>query len=157
MDIGSLTIARAAAAAGVGIETIRYYERRGLIDQPTQKRGAYRRYDERHVARIRFIKRAQELGFSLHDVGELLELRRNPARNRLAARAVAERKVEDIAARIRRLTAMQQALKQLVKACECSDRSHECPIIEALDDDSQPPDLERRPRTVTLGGSRVRI
>jgi Hg(II)-responsive transcriptional regulator len=153
----AMRIGEVARLADVNVQTLRYYERRGLLPSPARRPSGYREYSPDTVRVVRFIKRAQELGFSLHDVGELLELRRNPARNRLAARAVAERKVEDIAARIRRLTAMQQALKQLVKACECSDRSHECPIIEALDDDSQPPDLERRPRTVTLGGSRVRI
>ena len=70
----TLTIARAADAAAVGVETIRYYERRGLIPQPTQKIGAYRQYGSKHVARIRFIKRAQELGLTLEEVESLLEL-----------------------------------------------------------------------------------
>ena len=72
----SLTIAKAAEAAAVGVETVRYYERRGLIPQPTQKVGAYRRYDSKHVARIRFIKRAQELGFTLEEIAEATCARR---------------------------------------------------------------------------------
>ena len=64
-DDASLTIAGLAKAADVGVETVRYYERRGLVSQPTRKVGAYRRYDSNHVARIRFVKRAQELGFTL--------------------------------------------------------------------------------------------
>jgi MerR family transcriptional regulator, copper efflux regulator len=131
-----IRIGEVARRADVNVQTLRYYERRGLLPSPARRPSGYREYSPDTVRLVRFIKRAQELGFSLHDVGELLELRRNPGRNRLAVRAVAERKVADIAARIRRLTAMQKALEQLVTACECSEALNECPIIEALDDEA---------------------
>jgi DNA-binding transcriptional MerR regulator len=96
------------------------------------------------VALVRFIKRAQHLGFSLQDVGELLELRRNPSRSRVAVRAVAVRRVADIADRIRRLAAMQKALEQLVTACECAGVNRACLIIEALDEESPQQDTKGR-------------
>ena len=129
MDIGSLTIARAATAAGVGVETIRYYERRGLIDQPTQKRGAYRRYDERHVARIRFIKRAQELGFTLDEIETLLEL--EDGTDRASIQKIAAARLEEIRGRIADLKRMEKTLAHLLEHCR-SGKSGKCPIIEAL-------------------------
>jgi Hg(II)-responsive transcriptional regulator len=129
-----MRIGEVAERAGVNVQTLRYYERRGLLPSPTRRPSGYREYGPETVALIRFIKRAQHLGFTLQDVGELLELRENPSRNRVAVRAVAVRQVADIAARIRRLAAMQRALEQLVQACECGSTSA-CPIIEALDDE----------------------
>ncbi len=89
-----MTISRAAEQAGVGVETIRFYERRGLIDQPPQPLGGgYRVYDDALVGRVRFIRQAQELGFSLHEIGELLSLWADPAADcaDVRARAAAKR------------------------------------------------------------------
>ena len=133
-----MRIGEVAERAGVNIQTLRYYERRGLLPSPARRPSGYREYSPEMVALVRFIKRAQHLGFSLDDVGELLELRQNPSRSRVAVRAVAVRRVADIADRIRRLEAMQKALEQLVTACECAGASRDCPIIEALDESAQP-------------------
>src|SRR5688572_606082 len=98
-----MRIGEVAQHAGVNVQTLRYYERRGLLPSPTRRPSGYREYAPETVALVRFIKRAQHLGFTLQDVGELLELRENPSRNRVAVRAVAIRQAADIAARIRRL------------------------------------------------------
>ena len=132
-----MRIGEVADRAGVNVQTLRFYERRGLLPSPARRPSGYREYSPETVALVRFIKRAQHLGFSLDDISELLELRQNPRRNGLAVRKVALRRAADIAERIRRLTAMQKALDQLVHACVCAGASRACPIIEALDEDAQ--------------------
>src|ERR671925_17590 len=112
MRLDMMRIGEVAQRARVNAQTLRYYERRGLLPSPTRRPSGYREYTAETVALVRFIKRAQELGFSLRDAGELIGLRQNPSRSRGAVRAVAVRKVADIAGRIRRLTAMQRALEQ---------------------------------------------
>lgn len=128
----SFTIARAAEAAAVGVETVRYYERRGLIPQPTQKLGAYRRYGRTHVARIRFIKRAQELGFSLKDVASLLALQDGTARAEV--RRIAAARLAEIRQRIEDLERMERTLAELIERCRHGGRA-KCPIIEAIASD----------------------
>lgn len=151
-----MRIGEVAERAGVNVQTLRYYERRGLLPRPTRRPSGYREYSPEMVALVRFIKRAQHLGFSLQDVGELLELRQNPSRSRAAVRAVAVRRVADIADRIRRLAAMQKALEHLVMACECAGANRECPIIEALDEESpQQVASVRQPKSLT-GGRHVK-
>lgn len=148
-----MRIGEVAERAGVNVQTLRFYERRGLLPSPARRPSGYRQYSPDTVALVRFIKRAQQLGFSLDDVSELLALRQNPSRNGLAVRAVAKRRAADIADRIRRLSAMQKALDQLVSACECAGTSRSCPIIEALDDDS--PQKSANARQITsLNGAR---
>ena len=147
--LSMMRIGEVAERAGVNVQTLRYYERRALLPAPTRRPSGYREYSAETVQLVRFIKRAQELGFSLRDVGELIELRRSP--NRTVVRTVAARKVADIAARIRRLTAMQRALEELGRACECGDASRECPIIEALNDDA-PEQLFNVGRRKTISG-----
>lgn len=126
----SLTIARAAEAAKVGVETVRFYERRGLIAQPTQKIGAYRRYDRGHVARIRFIKRAQELGFTLEEIEELLTL--EDGTDRRSIRRIASARLEQIRARLKDLRRMERALAHLLHECEADQKTAHCPIISAI-------------------------
>jgi Cu(I)-responsive transcriptional regulator len=152
----AIRIGEVARRADVNVQTLRYYERRGLLPSPRRRPSGYREYSPETVRLVRFIKRAQQLGFSLQDAAELIALREHPARNRAAVRAVAMRKVADIADRIRRLAAMQKALEQLVKACECGSPS-ECPIIEALDDESPADVVEARQRKPVSRGSHVRI
>ena len=125
----SLTIARAADAAHVGVETIRYYERRGLVPQPTQKIGAFRRYDSKHVGRIRFIKRAQELGFTLEEVESLLEL--EDGTNRTKVQQIASARLQQIRERLRALRRMERTLSHLLEHCH-SGAAMRCPIIAAL-------------------------
>jgi MerR family mercuric resistance operon transcriptional regulator len=126
----SLTIAGVADAAGVGVETVRYYERRGLIEQPKQKVGAYRRYDSKHVARIRFIKRAQELGFTLEEIEGLLELQ--DGTDRRSIRSIATRRLEQIRTRIADLRRIEKALGHVLHECEARAGTPQCPIIDAM-------------------------
>jgi Hg(II)-responsive transcriptional regulator len=121
-----------AKEAGVGVDTLRYYERRGLIAEPARRPSGYREYPPSTAQLIRFIKRAQDLGFTLEDVEELLQMR--AARNGPKVRSLAERKLQDIEKKISRLRAMQEALTTLVAACACGQKSPNCSIIEALDD-----------------------
>jgi MerR family mercuric resistance operon transcriptional regulator len=126
----SLTIAAAAKAARVGVETVRYYERRGLIEQPKQKVGAYRRYNGRHVARIRFIKRAQELGFTLEEIQSLLALQ--DGTDRRSIRTIAASRLEQIRTRIADLRRIEKALGHLLHECEARVGTPSCPIIDTI-------------------------
>ena len=127
-----LTIGKLAAAAGVNVETVRYYERRGLIAQPASS-GAYRRYGAEHIERLAFIRRAQNMGFSLDEIVELMQL--NDMTDHLQARQLAEAKIATISERITHLQQMQHALQHLVKTCK---PGKPCPIIDmALDDPSE--------------------
>jgi Hg(II)-responsive transcriptional regulator len=126
-----------AAAADVNVQTLRYYERRGLLPEPARRGARYRDYDDGAIRRVRFIKRAQELGFSLDEIRELLELRERRG-SAADVRQVAVVKIADIDGRMRRLAAMRGALTTLVDACECKSAPRECPIIEALDDEPRP-------------------
>ena len=124
-----LTIAKAANAAAVGVETVRYYERRGLIPQPTQKVGAYRRYDRKHVARIRFIKRAQELGFTLDEIADLLTL--EDGTDRRSIQKIAAQRLEEVRSRIADLRRIERTLAHLLDHCKAG-ATVRCPIIDAI-------------------------
>ncbi len=124
-----LTIGKLAKAAGVGVETIRYYQQRGLLPVPAS-RGAYRYYPAALVQRIRFIKRAQELGFTLDEVAELMSL--ESGLDRHAIRQIAGQRLEEIRTRLADLQRMQQALSHLIAACEHTGKELPCPIIETL-------------------------
>jgi Hg(II)-responsive transcriptional regulator len=125
-------ISEAAQQAGVNRETIRYYERRGLLPSAPRRRSGYRELPADTVRRIRFIKRAQELGFSLDEVAELLQLRAAKPRNRTRVRAVAERRVEQIEQKIAELEALRTTLRSLIHQCH-EGTTLECPIIEAFE------------------------
>lgn len=127
-----MTIGRLAEQAGVGVETIRFYERKGLICQPTRKSKGYRAYSEDTVARVRFIKRSQVLGFTLHEIQELLDLRDDPAADREDVRERAAAKIEQVEAKIQDLERIKAALESLIKTCHGSGPAADCPIIRAL-------------------------
>src|SRR5438045_4201239 len=110
-----LTIGRLAKAAGVNVETIRYYQRRGLVDEPYKPLGGYRRYAPSAVSRVRFIKRAQQLGFTLEEVTNLLRL--EDGQSCRETRLLAEHKLTMIEERIADLTRMRRMLKGLIAAC----------------------------------------
>ncbi len=124
-------ISEAAQEAGVNVQTLRYYERRGLLARPQRRDSGYREFDTSAVQVVRFIKRAQELGFSLDEIEQLIKLRTSAARERPRVRSIAERKVADIDRKIEQLHAMRQALATLVDCCR-NGQTAECPIIEAL-------------------------
>ena len=122
-----------AKAAGVNIETLRFYERRGLLPAPRRTRSGYRQYTTDAVRIVTFVKRAQELGFSLREAKALLTLRSAQPTRGLEVRKVVQTKLRDIDERIRDLTAMRGALSSLVATCECCDEPSRCPILEALE------------------------
>jgi|AntDeeMetagen681_2_1112603.scaffolds.fasta_scaffold02924_2 MerR family mercuric resistance operon transcriptional regulator len=125
----TLTIGQVASQAGVNLQTVRYYQRRDLIAQPPKPASGYRRYAADTVERIRFIKRAQGLGFSLDEIRELLALGDGHCDD---VRRVAERQRALIAARIADLDAMQQTLDTLIDDCRQSHPPGHCPLIESL-------------------------
>jgi Cu(I)-responsive transcriptional regulator len=127
-------IAQAARQAGVNAQTLRYYERRGLLPKPARRDSGYREYPDDTIRIVRFIKRAQELGFSLDEIGELVKLRGVRRQQRHRVRAIAERKIEDIDQKIQQLQSMRIALTALVRACHAGGPA-ECQIIEALGGD----------------------
>ncbi|GBD36018.1 Mercuric resistance operon regulatory protein [bacterium HR36] len=121
-----------ARLAQINPQTLRYYERRGLLPKPPRRPSGYRIYPPDTVARIRFIKRAQELGFSLREIQELLALREIPWSSCSDVAAIAQRKIEQIAAKIRDLRRIQWALRTLLQRCPRTSSIQRCPIIEAL-------------------------
>ncbi|MDP3188618.1 Hg(II)-responsive transcriptional regulator [Limnobacter sp.] len=125
-----LTIGGLAQAAGVNVETIRYYQRVGMLAQPAKPLQGARRYGAGDIKQIRFIKRAQALGFTLSEVAELLAL--GSASSCRETQVLAEIKLESIHARINDLVKMQNTLLQLVARCNATDQSTSCPIIDAL-------------------------
>lgn len=131
--LATLTIGRLAKAAGVGIETIRYYQTRGLLPMPPAT-GSYRQYPLEYIDRIRFIKRAQELGFALDEIHELLQLDEHTDRKTI--RQLATTKIEQIQQKLDGLTRMQATLQRLVTSCSHTAKTRPCPIIVAFSEPS---------------------
>ena len=122
-----------ARQAEVNIETLRFYERKGLLREPPRTESNYRRYPEDAVQRVRFIQRAQKLGFSLKEIVELLSLRAKPRGKCANVRERAEAKIENIDQKIKALKSMRRALAKLVKQCSGRSPATECPILEAME------------------------
>jgi MerR family mercuric resistance operon transcriptional regulator len=133
----SLTIGKVAREAGVNVETVRYYERRGLVERPSSRQGAYRVYPPETVGRIRSIKRAQRLGFSLDEIKELLAMRVNAEARCGDVLAQAERKMVEIDEKIESLQAVKLSLGRLTEACRMERPVTECPILEAFTKDAE--------------------
>jgi MerR family mercuric resistance operon transcriptional regulator len=131
-----LTIGGVAKRAGVHVETLRYYERRGLVQEPPRTPANYRAYPAETVRRVRFIKRAQELGFKLDEISELLDLRAAPKTQCGAVKRRAEAKLDDIDVKMRDLRRMKRALSRLVGQCSGKGPVTLCPILEAIDDEA---------------------
>jgi MerR family transcriptional regulator, mercuric resistance operon regulatory protein len=123
-----------AAAAGVNPETLRYYERRGLLEKPRRLHSGYRAYPRSAVEVVRFVKRAQELGFTLDEVQELLRLRKDQSRPCDEVRAAAAEKLAEIDGKLRSLETMKRALSTLIASCVAEASTRECPLLEALND-----------------------
>ena len=131
----SMTIGRLAGTAGVGVETVRFYERRGLIPQPPKPSGTgFRVYPEETVRRIRFIRQAQEIGFSLREIDELLSLRADPSADCADVRERATMKLEEIGRKMAQLERIRWALEELIAACPGRGALRTCTIMEALVD-----------------------
>jgi MerR family mercuric resistance operon transcriptional regulator len=133
VESASLSIGKVARRAGIGVETIRFYEREGLLAAPARRDSGYRLYPERVIGRIRFIRRAKELGFSLKEIKELLQLKRNSSSTCEDIREKAEAKIANVEAKITMLKKMKQALTELSAACKGRTSLGECPILEFLD------------------------
>ena len=128
----TLTIGQVAKQAGVGLETLRFYERKGLIDEPPRRASGYREYPPDIIERVKFIKRAKELGFSLKEIAELLSLRVDPETTSRDVKRRAEAKLADVKDKIRTLRRVERALAKLVASCSGKGPTSDCPILENL-------------------------
>ncbi|MCH7638930.1 MAG: MerR family transcriptional regulator [Bacteroidetes bacterium] len=128
----TMTRGKVALRTDVNVETVRYYEQRGLIPKPSRTASGYRQYTEDYVERIRFIKRAQELGFTLKEIKELLSLRVDPETDRDEVKQRAATKIVTIEEKISDLERMKHRLKLLVTSCSGRGPTSECPILEAM-------------------------
>lgn len=133
----TLKIGEVAHRAGVNVDTVRYYERAGLLPQPARRPSGYRAYDSDAVRRLRFIRRAKTLGFTLEEIGELLSI--SAERNVAAAKDAARRKLTAVDARLSELQRIRDALAGLIEACPGHGRAENCPILAALDAPGAPP------------------
>jgi MerR family mercuric resistance operon transcriptional regulator len=131
----SLTIGKVARLAEIGVETVRFYEREGLIEEPSRRESGYRQYPKETIQRLRFIKRAKNLGFTLREIKELLALRLDPETTCGDVRRRAEAKIDDIEEKIRLLARMKEALAKLTMACSGRGPVSRCPILEAMEDE----------------------
>lgn len=127
MQIGQL-----ASQAGVAIDTVRYYERQGLLPPPERRASGYRQYGQQDITRLRFIRRAKDLGFSLQEIQDLLRISATPEASRADVRALAQHRLADIERRMRELDAMRSTLSTLVGECSGQGNLGGCPIIETL-------------------------
>ena len=127
---GQMTIGTVARAVGVNVETIRFYQRKGLLDEPERPRGSFRRYGPDDVARLQFIKSAQRLGFSLDEIAGLLRL--DDGMHCDQARELGEHKLRDVRAKLADLKRIESALAEMIRACGASHGTMSCPLIEAL-------------------------
>jgi Cu(I)-responsive transcriptional regulator len=135
----TFTIGQMARRAGVGVATVRFYERQGLIAAPAWGAFGYRQYPEETVVRLGFIRRAKALGFSLREIRVLLALRVNATMSSGEVKARAQAKIANIEEKIRTLMRMKEALIRLTTACDGDAPVRDCPILETLDAPGQEP------------------
>ncbi len=136
-----INIGAAAKAAGIAVDTVRYYEREGLLLQPQRSAAGYRQFDRRDVERLQFIRRAKALGFTLSDIAELLRLQ-DGGGSRSQVRAKARERIANLDHKIRELTAIREALSALEEKCHGRGSIAGCPIIEGVQAVSIAPTLE---------------
>jgi MerR family mercuric resistance operon transcriptional regulator len=130
-----MTISRLASLGGVNLETIRYYERQGLLPKPPRTSAGYRLFPAEALRRLRFIKRTQQLGFSLTEIRELLALRIQPSTRREHIRAQVEAKIVDIEQKIQSLEAIKTTLRRMTERCDGCGPLPGCPILESLEEE----------------------
>ncbi|MGH7775573.1 MAG: MerR family transcriptional regulator [Candidatus Dormibacterales bacterium] len=126
-----------AAQAGVNVQTLRYYERRGLLPEPERAISGYRSYDVQAVRTVRFVKCAQQLGFSLDEIDSLLDLAAGGPSNCDAAKTVAVEKLAQLDEKIASLVAMRDSLHQLVATCDRSRSKRQCPLLDAIENNTE--------------------
>ncbi len=129
----ALKIGQVAECGRVNLQTIRYYEREGLLPEPPRLQSGYRMFPENTVRRVHFIKRAQDLGFTLAEIKELLALRIDRKRNSAEVRALAQAKIADIEEKLHTLKKMKRVLSELTERCSGCGPSDECPILKSID------------------------
>lgn len=132
----NLTIGKLALAAGVNPQTIRYYERSGLFEAPRRSAGGYRQFGPAELGRLRFIRRAQDVGFSLSEIRELLSLRVHDPRSCGAVSRRVQAKIDATEQKIAELQRLRGALHRLQAACDARERTADCPVLEAWEDDA---------------------
>jgi len=130
-----LNIGQVAKQTGVTVETIRFYEKQGLIATPLRSDAGYRQYPSETVKRVRFIQHAKEVGFTLKDIGELLALRREPGSSCTDIKLRATQKIEDVDKKIQELKRIREALARMVMKCSGRGPLSACPILEELEFD----------------------
>ncbi len=135
--ITTYKIGDVARRAGVNKETVRYYEKRELIPKPDRRRSGYRIFTQRHIDQIRFIKRAQELGFTLSEIKEFLELRVDEDTSCSEIKEEAQQKYQDVAQKIKDLQRIKETLTDLIDSCSEDGPVGGCPILEALEGNSE--------------------
>lgn len=132
-----MKIGEVAKQSNVGIETIRYYEREGLLAEPERRPSGYRQYDQSVVARLKFIRRTKELGFTLAEIKELLGLWFDANTRCEHVRGKAEQKISDIEDKIRSLQKMKRSLKKVITECASRDTVEDCPLLDGLDNNGK--------------------
>ena len=132
MSIGAL-----AKSASVGVDTVRFYEKHGLLPPPTRKASGYRQYNQEDARRLLFIRRAKDLGFSLNDIGELLKLRGRSGRGVERVRNVAQRKLQVVEAKLAELERLRDVLRELIDACPGAGEADRCPILRAFENNAE--------------------
>lgn len=130
--MAGMRIGAVAKRTGIGIETIRFYERQGLLIEPERQSSGYRQFDEAAIARLNFIMRAKGLGFTLAEIKELLALWFDPVTTCCDVRRRAEQKISDIDERVRALQAMKRSLKKLIDQCQQRGKLEDCPLLYGL-------------------------
>ncbi|HEX6982461.1 MAG TPA: MerR family transcriptional regulator [Balneolaceae bacterium] len=133
----SYKIGEVASRTNVNKETVRYYEKRGLIPKPDRRRSCYRIFTKRHINQIKFIKRAQELGFTLSEIKELLELRMDDGSTCSEVKQEAQQKYQDVLEKIENLQCIKATLVDLIDSCDGEGPKGDCPILEALEGQSE--------------------
>ena len=126
-----MTIGQLAKAAGVGVETIRYYHRRGILSPPTRPPGGHRQYTQASLLHLAFIRRGQQLGFSLEEIIVLMRMRGGP--NGPDSRERAQRKLDELGERVTELNRMRKQLRAIVAKCDAAKRADPSPLIRALE------------------------
>ncbi len=134
--MSEMSIGELAKDTGVNVQTVRYYERRGLLAPPARTRAGYRRFNAEAARQVRFIKRAQGIGFTLKEIHDLLTLRADPDTSCADVKARAQAKILDIDGKLRLLQAMRQALAELAESCDGRGDGH-CPILNSLDGEEE--------------------
>jgi MerR family transcriptional regulator, copper efflux regulator len=136
--MSTYSIGHIAKQSGLSVETIRFYEQKGLIEEPERKKSGYRQYDGQAVARLTFIQQAKELGFSLKEIGELLSIKSGINTDCNAVKQLAQDKLDDVESKIKMLQRMRKSLKKLINVCPGQAPINDCPILEALSVQGKP-------------------